>query len=96
MEKHSLQFKVYRMVSLSDVENLVRQLKALYSNMPRFEAKKQENLVEEVASLISYRDSASDWFREFSRFVVGINPDLKEVSEYSDTSVESLIKRASS
>ena len=98
MENRSIQIKIQRMVSLNDVESLIKQLEVMYRNVPKFELGKRSDLATEVANLVDYTNSTGDWFKTFSRFVLQISPFLKEKVETGqtrgDSSVQNLIERA--
>ena len=94
-----MQFKVQQMVPLSDVQQLFQQLQQLHSDVPRYEAKKTDDLVSEVKRLVGYVDSTTVWFTNFTKFMGSVYPGLPAppqagASSDQSFSVENLIKRA--
>ena len=94
-----LQFKIQQMVPLSDVEHLFKKLQKLNADVPPYEKRKTDDLVEEVKRLVGYVNSTTVWFDNFTRFVANINPGLQATPQAGSKndqsfSVENLIKRA--
>ena len=94
-----VQFRVQQVVSLSDVQQLLRQLQQLHADAPRYPQKMTDDLVGEVKRLVGYVDSTTEWFKTFTKFMGSVSPGLPTTPQPCTAndqsfSVENLIKRA--
>lgn len=90
--KSSFELKTHKMVSLRDVEILLKDLESLYKDVPKLDSSK--DVISEVSNLVEFSKSSKKWFNNFSRFIKGIHSSDSKEYLVEDSSLDSLITRA--